>query len=162
MPNRVLEVKNLQTHFFTDEGVVPSVNGVSFFINQEETLGIVGESGSGKSVTSLSIMRLVPNPPGRIVGGDILFQGEDLLKKTPEQMRKIRGNDMAMIFQEPMSSLKPVYSIGDQIAESVLLHEKVSKREAFNRAVEMLRLVGIPAPERRAREYPHQMSGGMR
>ena len=162
VPERVLEVNNLQTHFFTDEGVVPSVNGVSFYINQEETLGIVGESGCGKSVTSLSIMQLVPNPPGRIVGGEILFQGENLVKKTPEQMRKIRGNDMAMIFQEPMSSLNPVYTIGDQIAESVILHEKVSKREAFNRAVEMLRLVGIPAAERRAREYPHQMSGGMR
>ncbi len=162
VPERVLEVNNLQTHFFTDEGVVPSVNGVSFYINQEETLGIVGESGCGKSVTSLSIMQLVPNPPGRIVGGEILFQGENLVKKTPEQMRKIRGNDMAMIFQEPMSSLNPVYTIGDQIAESVVLHEKVSKREAFNRAVEMLRLVGIPAAERRAREYPHQMSGGMR
>lgn len=162
MPNRVLEVSNLQTHFFTDEGVVPSVDGVSFYINQEETLGIVGESGSGKSVTSLSIMQLVPNPPGRIVGGEILFEGENLLKKTADQMRKIRGNDMAMIFQEPMSSLNPVYTVGDQIAESVSLHEKVTKREAFNRAVEMLRLVGIPSPERRAREYPHQMSGGMR
>lgn len=162
MPNRVLEVKNLQTHFFTDEGIVPSVDGVSFYINQEETLGIVGESGCGKSVTSLSIMQLVPNPPGRIVGGEILFNGENLVKKTPDQMRKIRGDDMAMIFQEPMSSLNPVYTVGDQIAESVILHRKVSKREAFNRAVEMLRLVGIPAPERRAREYPHQMSGGMR
>jgi len=160
--NRVLEVKDLQTHFFTDEGVVPSVDGVSFYINQEETLGIVGESGSGKSVTSLSIMRLVPNPPGRIVGGEMLFNGESLLTKTPDQMRSIRGNDMAMIFQEPMSSLNPVYTVGDQIAESVVLHQKVTKREAFNRAVEMLRLVGIPAPERRAREYPHQLSGGMR
>lgn len=162
MANRVLEVKDLQTHFFTDEGVVPSVDGVSFYINQEETLGIVGESGSGKSVTSLSIMRLVPNPPGRIVGGEMLFNGESLLTKTPDQMRSIRGNDMAMIFQEPMSSLNPVYTVGDQIAESVVLHQKVTKREAFNRAVEMLRLVGIPAPERRAREYPHQLSGGMR
>ena len=162
MASRVLEVNNLRTHFFTDEGVVPAVDGVSFYINQEETLGIVGESGCGKSVTSLSIMQLVPNPPGRIVGGEILFQGENLVKKTPEQMRKIRGDDMAMIFQEPMSSLNPVYTVGNQIAESVLLHQKVSKRQAFNRAVEMLRLVGIPSAERRAREYPHQLSGGMR
>ncbi len=162
MANRVLEVNNLQTHFFTDEGVVPSVNGVSFHIDQEETLGVVGESGSGKSVTSLSIMQLVPNPPGRIVGGEILFQGQNLLKKSAEEMRKIRGNDIAMIFQEPMSSLNPVYMVGNQIAEAIVLHEKITKREAFNRAVEMLRLVGIPSPERRAREYPHQMSGGMR
>jgi oligopeptide transport system ATP-binding protein len=160
--NRVLEVKDLRTHFFTDEGVVPSVDGVSFYIDEEETLGIVGESGCGKSVTSLSIMRLVPSPPGRIVGGEIWFQGENLVTKTPEQMRQIRGKDMAMIFQEPMTSLNPVYTVGDQIAETVMLHQRVSRREAFHRAVEMLRLVGIPAPERRAREYPHQLSGGMR
>ncbi len=162
MSNRVLEVSNLQTHFFTDEGVVPSVNGVSFFIDEEETLGIVGESGCGKSVTSLSIMQLVPSPPGRIVGGQILFQGQDLTKKSQEEMRKIRGKDMAMIFQEPMSSLNPVYTVGNQIAESITLHERITRREAFNRAIEMLRLVGIPSPERRAREYPHQLSGGMR
>lgn len=162
MANRVLDVNNLQTHFFTDEGVVPAVDGVSFHIDQEETVAIVGESGSGKSVTSLSVMQLVPNPPGRIVGGNILFHNEDLMKKTPEQMRKIRGNDIAMIFQEPMSSLNPVYTIGDQIAEAVILHQQVHKREALNRAVEMLRLVGIPSPEVRVREYPHQMSGGMR
>ncbi|MCY0897654.1 MAG: ABC transporter ATP-binding protein [Firmicutes bacterium] len=162
MANRVLEVKDLRTHFFTDEGVVPSVDGVSFYIDEEETLGIVGESGCGKSVTSLSIMRLVPSPPGRIVGGEIWFQGENLVTKTPDQMRQIRGKDMAMIFQEPMTSLNPVYTVGDQIAETVMLHQRVSRREAFHRAVEMLRLVGIPAPERRAREYPHQLSGGMR
>lgn len=162
VPNRVLEVNNLRTHFFTDEGVVPSVDGVSFYIDQEETLGVVGESGCGKSVTSLSIMQLVPNPPGRIVGGEILFRGDNIVKKSQEQMRKIRGKDMAMIFQEPMSSLNPVYTVGNQIAESVILHQQVSRREAFNRAVEMLRLVGIPSPERRARDYPHQLSGGMR
>ncbi|MCY0878653.1 MAG: ABC transporter ATP-binding protein [Firmicutes bacterium] len=162
MANRVLEVNNLRTHFFTDEGVVPAVDGVSFYVDEEETLGIVGESGSGKSVTSLSVMRLVPNPPGRIVGGEIWFQGENLLTKTPGEMRQIRGKDMAMIFQEPMTSLNPVYTVGDQIAETILLHQRVSRREAFQRAVEMLRLVGIPAPERRAREYPHQLSGGMR
>lgn len=158
----VLDVKNLCTYFHTDEGVVRSVDGVSFHIDAEETLGIVGESGCGKSVTSLSIMQLVPNPPGKIVGGEILFQGDNLLKKTPEQMRKIRGNDIAMIFQEPMTSLNPVYTIGDQIAEAMILHQKLTKKAAFDRAVEMLRLVGIPSPERRAREYPHQMSGGMR
>jgi len=162
LANRVVEVKDLKTHFFTDEGEIPAVDGVSFYLDEEETLGIVGESGSGKSVTSLSIMQLVPNPPGRIVGGEILFRGENLLKKSPDEMRKIRGNDIAMIFQEPMSSLNPVYTVGDQIAEAVILHQNVSKREAWNRAVEMLRLVGIPSPERRAREYPHQMSGGMR
>lgn len=162
MPERVLEVNNLRTHFFTDEGVVPSVDGVSFYIDQEETLGVVGESGCGKSVTSLSIMRLVPSPPGKIVGGEILFEGDNLVKKSQDQMRHIRGNEMAMIFQEPMSSLNPVYSVGNQIAETVALHERVSKREAFNRAVEMLRLVGIPSPEQRARDYPHQLSGGMR
>lgn len=162
MPDKVLDVKNLSTYFYTDEGVVRSVEGVSFHIDAEETLGIVGESGCGKSVTSLSIMQLVPNPPGKIVAGEILFQGDNLLKKTPEQMRKIRGNDIAMIFQEPMTSLNPVYTIGDQIAEAVVLHQKVSKKAAFDRAVEMLRLVGIPSPEGRAREYPHQMSGGMR
>ncbi len=162
MADKVLEVKELNTYFFTDEGVVKSVDGVSFHIDSEETLGIVGESGCGKSVTSLSIMQLVPNPPGKIVGGEILFQGDNLLKKTADQMRKIRGNDIAMIFQEPMTSLNPVYTIGDQIAEAVILHQKLSKREAFQRSVDMLRLVGIPSPERRAREYPHQMSGGMR
>lgn len=159
---RVLEVNNLRTHFFTDEGLVPSVDGVSFYLDQEETLGIVGESGCGKSVTSLSIMQLVPQPHGRIVGGEILFQGENLITKSPDQMRKIRGNEMAMIFQEPMSSLNPVYTVGNQIAETVILHERLSRREAFNRAVEMLRLVGIPSPEQRARDYPHQLSGGMR
>ena len=162
MADKVLEVKDLNTHFFTDEGVVKSVDGVSFHIDSEETLGIVGESGCGKSVTSLSIMQLVPNPPGKIVAGEIFFQGENLLKKTADQMRRIRGNDIAMIFQEPMTSLNPVYTIGDQISESIILHQKLSKREAFQRSVDMLRLVGIPSPERRAREYPHQMSGGMR
>ncbi|MCL4520508.1 MAG: ABC transporter ATP-binding protein [Firmicutes bacterium] len=158
----VLEVKHLQTHFFTDEGVVRSVDDVSLSINAEETLGVVGESGCGKSVTSLSIMRLVPNPPGRTVGGEIWFRGEDLLQKPMDQMRKIRGNNLAMIFQEPMTSLNPVYTIGDQISEAILLHQKIGKREAWSRAVEMLRMVGISSPEQRVREYPHQMSGGMR
>lgn len=159
---RILEVNHLKTHFFTDDGVVRSVDDVSFHVDQEETLGMVGESGSGKSVTSLSIMRLIPHPPGRIVGGEIRFRGQDLLQKSEAEMRRIRGNDIAMIFQEPMTSLNPVYPIGDQIAEAVVLHQSVGKREAWARALEMLRLVGISAPERRIREYPHQLSGGMR
>ncbi len=163
MAQRVLEVHDLQTHFTGERGeVVPAVEHVSFYVDAEETLGIVGESGCGKSVTSLSVMQLVPSPPGKIVGGEILFDGQDLLKMTPDQMRKIRGKDIAMIFQEPMTSLNPVYTVGDQIAEAVMLHQKVDKREAMKRATEMLRLVGIPAPERRVREYPHALSGGMR
>ncbi len=162
MPHRVLDVRNLSTYFFTEDGAVKSVDQVSFHIDSEETLAVVGESGCGKSVTSLSIMQLIPSPPGKIVGGEILFQGEDLLKKSAEEMRKIRGNQIAMIFQEPMTSLNPVYTIGDQIAEAVLLHQKVDKRQAWARAVDMLREVGIPSPEKRAQEYPHQMSGGMR
>lgn len=162
MPHRVLDVRNLSTHFFTEDGAVKSVDQISFYINAEETLGVVGESGCGKSVTSLSIMQLIPSPPGKIVGGEILFQGENLLKKSQDEMRKIRGNDIAMIFQEPMTSLNPVYTIGDQIAEAVILHQKVDKKEAWKRAIAMLREVGIPAPEKRAHEYPHQMSGGMR
>lgn len=162
MPHRVLDVRNLSTYFFTEDGEVKSVDQVSFHIDSEETLAVVGESGCGKSVTSLSIMQLIPSPPGKIVGGEILFQGEDLLKKSAEEMRKIRGNQIAMIFQEPMTSLNPVYTIGDQIAEAVLLHQKMDKRQAWARAVDMLREVGIPSPEKRAQEYPHQMSGGMR
>ncbi len=162
MPQRVLDVKNLSTHFFTEDGPVKSVDQVSFYIDANETLGVVGESGCGKSVTSLSIMQLIPSPPGKIVGGEILFEGQDLLKKSAEEMRKIRGNEIAMIFQEPMTSLNPVYTIGDQIAEAVLLHQKMDKRQAWARAVDMLREVGIPSPEKRAQDYPHQMSGGMR
>ena len=139
-----------------------SVDQVSFSLQKEETLAVVGESGSGKSVTSLSIMQLIPNPPGRIVDGQVLFNGENLLTKSRGEMRKIRGNDIAMIFQEPMTSLNPVYTVGDQIAEAVVLHQKTTKREAWQRAVDMLQLVGIPSPAQRAREYPHQMSGGMR
>ena len=162
MSERVLDVRNLSTHFFTEDGVVKSVDQVSFYINSGETIGIVGESGCGKSVTSLSIMQLIPNPPGKIVGGEIRFRGENLLTKSSEEMRKIRGNDIAMIFQEPMTSLNPVYTIGDQIAEAVVLHQKVDKKEAWKRAADMLREVGIPSPEKRTHDYPHQMSGGMR
>src|SRR5690606_19488545 len=137
----LLSVRNLKTYFQTEDGEVPAVDGVSFDLEAGETLGIVGESGCGKSVTSLSIMRLIPSPPGRIAGGEIIFDGEDLLKKTPAEMRKIRGNEISMIFQEPMTSLNPVFTIGDQIMEAIILHQKLSKKEARERAIEMLRLV---------------------
>jgi peptide/nickel transport system ATP-binding protein/oligopeptide transport system ATP-binding protein len=158
----VLEVKDLQTHFFTDDGVVKAVNGVSFQVFPGETLGVVGESGCGKSVTALSILRLIASPPGKIVGGQILYKGKDLVTASEAEMRKIRGNEISMIFQEPMTSLNPVYTCGDQIMEAIRLHQKVSKREARSRAIEMLKLVGIPLPEQRVDEYPHQLSGGMR
>lgn len=162
MTEKLLEVKDLHTHFYTSDGEVPAVNGISFHLNKGETLAIVGESGCGKSVTSLSVMRLIPDPPGRIVDGQIFFEGEDLLKKSDSAMRKIRGNDISMIFQEPMTSLNPVFTVGDQIAEAVELHQGVSEEKAHKIAVEMLTLVGIPMPEQRAKEYPHQLSGGMR
>ena len=158
----LLEVRDLQTHFYTQDGVVKAVNGVSFSVNRGETLGIVGESGCGKSVTSLSIMRLIPTPPGKIVGGQIMFDGEDLLKLSDEEMRKIRGNRIAMIFQDPMTSLNPVLPIGRQITESVELHMGLSKRESQNRAAELLNMVGIPDALKRLDNYPHQFSGGMR
>ena len=158
----VLEVLDLRTHFFTDDGAVKAVDGVSFDVRAGETLGIVGESGCGKSVTSLSILRLIPSPPGRIVGGEIRFNGQNLLALPDSAMRKIRGNEISMIFQEPMTSLNPVYTCGDQIMEAVQLHQKVGRKEARVRAIEMLRLVGIPSPEQRVDEYPHQLSGGMR
>jgi oligopeptide/dipeptide ABC transporter ATP-binding protein len=159
---KLLEIKNLRTYFYTDDGVARSVDGVSYDIDRGETLGVVGESGCGKSVTALSIMRLIPDPPGKITGGEILFNGRNLLELSEEQMRGIRGNDISMIFQEPMTSLNPVFTVGRQIDETVILHQKVSKAEARNRSIEMLKLVGIPAPEQRYKEYPHQLSGGMR
>lgn len=162
MSEKLVEIRNLRTHFHTEDGVVPAVDGVNFYIKRGETLGVVGESGCGKSVTSLSVMRLIPNPPGKIVEGEILFEGQDLIKKSEAEMRKIRGNDISMIFQEPMTSLNPVYTIGDQIAEAIQLHQGLNKKEAIDKAIEMLRLVGIPLPERRVKEYPHQLSGGMR
>ncbi len=162
MAEKLVEVRNLRTHFYTEDGIVPAVDGVDLYVNKGETLGVVGESGCGKSVTSLSIMRLIPIPPGKIVDGEILFEGENLLKKPESEMRKIRGNDISMIFQEPMTSLNPVYTIGDQIAEAIELHQGLSHRDALNKAIDMLRLVGIPLPERRVKEYPHQLSGGMR
>ncbi|MDP9096646.1 MAG: ABC transporter ATP-binding protein, partial [Pseudomonadota bacterium] len=157
----LLEVENLQTHFGTPDGVVRAVEGLSFHIDAGETLAIVGESGCGKSVTSMSILRLIQTPPGKIAGA-IRFQGRDLLRLSEAEMRKLRGNDIAMIFQEPMTSLNPVLTIGRQIGETVRLHQGLDARQAEERAVEMLTLVGIPAPGRRVREYPHQLSGGMR
>ena len=155
-------MRDLRTYFKTEGNVAKAVDGVSFDIYKDEILGIVGESGSGKSVTALSIMRLIPNPPGEIVGGSIKLNGTDLLQLPLPEMRKLRGKEIGMIFQEPMTSLNPVYKIGFQVSEVVLQHESVSKQEAFNRGVEMLNLVGIPAPEKRMNDYPHQFSGGMR
>jgi len=157
----ILEVRDLKTHFFTDDGVVEAVDGVSFTIKRGEVLGLVGESGCGKSVASLSIMRLI-DKPGKIVGGEVIFKGENLLKKTEEEMRKIRGSEIAMIFQEPMTSLNPVFTIGNQIIEAILLHQDLSEEEAEKRTIELLNLVGIPEPERRFTQYPHELSGGMR
>jgi peptide/nickel transport system ATP-binding protein len=158
----VLEVKGLQTVFFTNSGLFRAVDDISFSVRRGETLAIVGESGCGKSVTALSVMRLVPDPPGRIVGGSIMLEGTDLLGLDEDSMRQIRGNRISMIFQEPMTSLNPVMRIGDQITEAVRLHRPMSRKQASAIAVEMLRLVRIPEPERRALEYPHQLSGGMR
>jgi oligopeptide/dipeptide ABC transporter ATP-binding protein len=158
----VLEVNDLQTVFFTNSGLFRAVDHLSFRVRRGETLAIVGESGCGKSVSALSIMRLVPDPPGRIVGGSMMLEGIDLLSLSEPEMRKIRGDRMSMIFQEPMTSLNPVMRIGDQIAEAVRLHRSMSRDETWKQAVEMLRLVRIPEPARRAQEYPHQLSGGMR
>jgi peptide/nickel transport system ATP-binding protein len=158
----LLEVQNLQTHFRTpDGGVNRAVNGLSFNVDAGETVAIVGESGCGKSVTAMSILRLIPEPPGRMAGA-ICFNGKDLMKLSEREMRDIRGNEIGMIFQEPMTSLNPVLSIGRQIGEALQLHQALSKQEAQAKAVEMLTLVGIPAPDKRVKEYPHQLSGGMR
>ncbi|MET3682014.1 peptide/nickel transport system ATP-binding protein [Alkalibacillus flavidus] len=162
MSETILELNDLHTHFFTDDGEVPAVDGVSFKVNKGEIVGVVGESGCGKSVTSLSVMQLVPSPPGRIVGGEINFKGENIAQASEKRMRQIRGNEIAMIFQEPMTSLDPLYTIGNQLIEGIRMHEKVSKKEARNRAVEMLNLVGIPRATEVVDEYPHQLSGGMR
>src|SRR3989475_3416262 len=162
MVERLLEVKGLKTYFFTDEGVVRAVDGIDLYINKGETLGIVGESGCGKSVTALSVMRLIPQPPGRIVEGEILYNGRNLLDLPPAQMRKIRGKEISMIFQEPMTSLNPVFTCGEQIAEALRVHEGLGRRDAMDKTVEMLKLVHISNAERRVKEYPHQLSGGMR
>jgi oligopeptide/dipeptide ABC transporter ATP-binding protein len=158
----LLEVKGLRTHFATDEGEFKAVDDVSFSLDRGRTLGIVGESGCGKSVTSLSIMGLVPQPPGRIAGGEVMFDGTDLLKLDKAEMSELRGNRLSMIFQEPMTSLNPVFTVGDQIIEGIRRHRKIGPAEARKRAIEMLRRVRIPSPERRIDEYPHKLSGGMR
>jgi peptide/nickel transport system ATP-binding protein len=158
----LLEVRNLRTLFAIEEGEFAAVDGVSFSIEPGRTLGIVGESGCGKSVTALSIMGLLPQPPGRVAAGEILFEGKDLLKLSGEQMRELRGDRLAMIFQEPMSSLNPAFTIGEQVAEGLLRHRKIDKKEATARAIEMLRQVRIPSPERRYHDFPHRLSGGMR
>ncbi|MDQ3149950.1 MAG: ABC transporter ATP-binding protein, partial [Chloroflexota bacterium] len=157
----LLEVKGIKTHFFTQDGVVKAVDDITFAIGHGQTLGVVGESGCGKSITSLSVMRLIERP-GQIVAGEVLLNGENLLAKNDADMRDIRGDQVSMIFQEPMTSLNPVFTCGDQIAEAVQQHTAVSRREAWDRSIEMLRVVGIPDAKRRAGEHPHQMSGGMR
>ncbi len=159
---KLLEVKNLVTQFKTDRGLARAVNGVSFDVYEDEVLGIVGESGSGKSVTALSIMRLIPSPPGEIAGGSIRLDGEEILELPMEKVRQLRGNEIGMIFQEPMTSLNPVYTIGYQMMEGILLHQKVDDETGRRVAAEMLELVGIPSPEKRLDDYPHQFSGGMR
>jgi len=160
--NKVLEVKNLKTYFFTDEGIVKAVDGVSFDLKFGETLGIVGETGSGKSVTALSILRLIQQPPGKIVDGEIIFDNKDLLKLNNNELRSYRGNKISMIFQDPMTSLNPVYTIGNQIMESLILHQKLDKKSAQKEAIKLLEMVGIAEAERRLSSYPHEFSGGMR
>ena len=162
MDDPLLSVKELSTHFFTSEGVVKAVNEVSYNLERGQTLGLVGESGSGKSVSALSLLRLIPNPPGKIVDGEVMFDGEDLLDVDDSRMREIRGNDIAMVFQEPMTSLNPVLTIGRQLTEAIELHLELNRSEANARAIELLNMVGIPAAEQRLFDYPHQFSGGMR
>jgi oligopeptide transport system ATP-binding protein len=158
----ILQVKDLKTYFMVDEGIVKAVDGVSFDLHKGETLGIVGESGSGKSVTNLSIINLIPTPPGKIAGGEVLFHGQDLLKIPQNEIRKIRGNKISMIFQDPMTSLNPFLRISTQLVETIVLHQRLNEEEAKAKAIEMLKLAGIPAPEKRIDQYPHQFSGGMR
>lgn len=156
----LLEVKGLETTFFTNDGKIPAVDHIDFKVYEGEILGIVGESGCGKSVTSLSIMGLVPNPPGKITSGEILLEGKDLTKLSEKEMRKIRGKDIAMIFQEPMTSLNPLYTIGNQLIEAIRIHNKWDKKKAANHAIEMMKLVGLRRAEELMKEYPHQLSGG--
>jgi peptide/nickel transport system ATP-binding protein len=162
MAEPLLQISGLKTYFNTDDGFVRAVDGVDLTVARGETLGVVGESGCGKTVTAMSVVKLIAMPPGRIVAGRILWKGRDLVPLSPVEMRHIRSREIAIVFQEPMTSLNPVYTIGDQIAEVVRLHQSVERHEAMERAVEMLRLVHVPAPERRVRDYPHQLSGGMR
>lgn len=160
--DKILDVKDLGITFYTDQGALPAVQEVSFSVHKQETLGVVGESGCGKSMTALSLIQLIPSPPGKITAGEIIYKGEDLLKKSEEEMRKIRGKEISMIFQEPMTSLNPVITVGKQIMEAILTHEDISKQEAKKRALEMIKLVGIPMPEKVFASCPHQLSGGMR
>jgi peptide/nickel transport system ATP-binding protein len=160
--NAVLAVEGLRTYFFTRNGVVKAVEDVSFQVGAGETLAIVGESGCGKSMTALSLMRLIPEPPGKIISGSVELAGRDLMRLSEDEMRAVRGNDISMIFQEPMTSLNPVMTIGTQISEALILHQNMNKAQALARSIEMLKLVRIPEPEQRAKEYPHQLSGGMR
>lgn len=162
MDNNMLEINDLKTYFYTEDGVVKGCDGVSYKVNKGEILAIVGESGSGKSVSAMSILKLIPSPPGKIVSGEILFNGENLVTCSENRIEEIRGNDIAVIFQEPMTSLNPVLTIGYQVMEPLILHEKLSKKEAEKKAIELLNLVGIPSAEKRFKEYPNQMSGGMR
>ncbi|MBU8918982.1 ABC transporter ATP-binding protein [Bacillus sp. FJAT-29953] len=162
MSDTLLKVEDLEVHFRSSSSVVKAVNGVSFTLKKKETLGIVGESGSGKSVTATALLRLIPNPPGKIAGGKISFDGKDLLSLSDKEMRSIRGNEISMIFQDPMTSLNPVFTVGNQIMESIRTHQKVSKKEAKKAAIDMLKLVGIPEAEKRIEMYPHEFSGGMR
>lgn len=162
MADTLLQVKNLATHFQTEEGIVKSVQDVSFEVNAGQVLGVVGESGCGKSVTSMSILRLIQQPQGKIVNGQILFDGQDLLSLSEDQMRKIRGNKISLISQDPMTSLNPVLTIGEQIMEAIMLHQGKNRKDAHDKAIEMLRLVGIPSPDQRVDQYPHEFSGGMR
>lgn len=160
--DNVLEVRGLKTYFYTEDGIAKAVDGVDFSVGKGKTLGIVGESGCGKSVTSLSIMKLISEPEGKIAGGEIIFEGEDIVKKSEKDMMRIRGNEISMIFQEPMTSLNPVFTVGDQINEVLRLHQHLSVQEATKKSIQMLKLVGIPLPDKRVNEYPHQLSGGMR
>lgn len=162
MSSAILRIKNLKTQFHTSEGVVQAVDGIDLTVRQRTVLGLVGESGSGKTVTALSVMRLIPQPPGKIISGEVLFDGVDLLTLKESEMQKVRGKRIAMVFQEPMTSLNPVFTIGNQISEMPRLHLKMSRRDAIHRTVELLELVGIPSANRRVNEYPHQLSGGMR
>ncbi len=159
---KILQVEDLKTYFKTDEGTVKAVDGVSFSLGKNESIGIVGESGSGKSVTNLSILRLIPSPPGKIVGGSVKLNGTDILKLPKSQLRKIRGNKISMIFQDPMTSLNPFLRISTQMVETIMLHQDMNKQDALDKSIEMLKMVGIPAPEKRVISYPHQFSGGMR
>jgi oligopeptide/dipeptide ABC transporter ATP-binding protein len=161
-PDILLEIRDLRTHFKVMDGTVKAVDGVELTLKRGETLGLVGESGCGKSVTALSIMQLIDSPPGEIVGGEVWFDGRDLLQLSPEEICDVRGAEIAMIFQEPMTSLNPVFTVGDQISEAIVLHQHVDRKEAWNRAIEALGSVGVSLPERRAKQYPHELSGGMR